>query len=80
MEIIGKVDSGEKHLQMPGTIIKTQCPKCGLKTEMELIGQIYYPGDDREIREFGFECEDCEENWEIPYKVEVFAKITIEEK
>jgi len=79
MEIIGKVDSGEKRLQMPGTIIKSKCPKCNDEFEMELVDQIYYPGDESEIRVFGFECERCDMDWEIPYKVEVFAKITIAE-
>ncbi len=77
MEIIGKVDSGEKRLQMPGTFIKMKCPKCGHEDEMEMVDQIYYPGDEDEIREFGMECEKCEREFEIPYQIEVFAKITI---
>lgn len=77
MEIIGKVDSGEKHLQMPGTFVPMKCPKCSHENKLEMVDQIYYPGDEREIREFGIECEKCETEFEISYQVEVFAKITI---
>ena len=77
MEIIGKVDSGEKRLQMPGTFVTMKCPECGHKEQIEIIDRIYYPNDDNEIREFGIECEKCETEFTIPYQVEVFAKITI---
>lgn len=77
MEITGKVDSGEKRLQMPGTFVEMKCPECGDSWQMEMIDQIYYPGDDSEDRKFYGECEKCDINWEVPYKVEVFAKITL---
>ena len=77
MEIIGKVISGVKRLQMPGTFIKMKCPKCGDSWEIEMIDKIYYPDEDREDLNFYGECEKCETDWEVPYKVEVFAKITL---
>ena len=76
MEIIGKVDSDEKRLQMPGTFVKMKCPKCGHEYDYEMIDAIYYPGIDEEHRFYG-ECEKCGEEWEVFYQIEVFAKITI---
>jgi len=78
MEIIGKVDSDEKRLQMPGTFVKMKCPKCGKEYDYEMIDAISYPGID-EAHQFYGECE-CGEMWEVPYKIEVFARITIEDK
>ena len=77
MEIIGRVDSSEKRLQMPNTFVKMKCPKCGDEWDMEMIDQIYYPDDESEDRSFSGYCEKCEIDWEIPYQIEVFAKITI---
>ena len=77
MEITGKVDSGEKRLQMPGTFIKMKCPDCGHEDKLELVDQIYYPGDDDDNRCFAIECKKCEVEFDLPYRIEVFAKITI---
>lgn len=80
MEIIGKVDSDEKRLQMPGTFVMMKCPKCGEEYELEMVDQIMYPGSSEPHCFYG-ECEiengGCENHWEVPYHVEVFAKIII---
>jgi DNA-directed RNA polymerase subunit M/transcription elongation factor TFIIS len=76
MEITGKVNSNEKRLQMPGTFVTMKCPKCGEEYELEMVDHIMYPGADEPHCFYG-ECEKCEDYWQVPYTVEVFAKITI---
>ncbi len=76
MEIIGKVDTDEKRLQMPGTFITLKCPQCETEYKLELVDQIHYPCSDEKHIFYG-ECEKCETYWEVPYQVEVFTKITI---
>lgn len=80
MEIIGKVESGEKRLQMPGTFVKMKCPKCGEEYDLEVVDQIMYPGYEEPHCFYG-ECETenggCGSYWQVPYQIEVFAKITI---
>jgi len=80
MEIIGKVDSDEKRLQMPGTFVKMKCPKCGQEYDLEMEDRIYYLGHNEPHCFYG-ECEEenggCGHYWEVPYQIEVFAKITI---
>ena len=74
--ITGSVDvSGIKRFQMPGTCIKFKCPKCGRETDVELIDQIYYPGDDREEHSVAIECEGCDYEAEIVRKIEVVSVI-----
>lgn len=72
--IKAKVDSREKRLQMPGTFIDIACSICGKVQKVELVDQIYYPG---EGKPHGLAIECCDKETEIEVKVDIFAEITI---
>lgn len=70
--ITGSLDvSGIKRFQMPETMIKIKCPKCGYVIDIPLIDQIYYPAEDE--HNVAFECENCD--IEIVRKIDIISTI-----
>lgn len=74
MEVItGNVDlEGIKRFQVPDAVVKIKCPKCGEVAEIELVDQIYYPGESAN-HSVCFECEKCD--IEIERKIEIVSVI-----
>jgi phage FluMu protein Com len=59
-QITGKLRLDMKRMQMPGTFVPIKCPKCGTVTQVEIIDQIEYPGDEDESHTIGMQCCVCD--------------------
>ncbi len=71
-EIIGNLDiSRIKRLQMPETTILIECPKCHEVMDVQLIDQLYYPGEGG--CSVSFECEKCD--IEVNRKIDIVSVV-----
>ena len=71
--VIGSLELSMKRMQMPGTFIPVKCPVCGEVAQVEIIDQIYYPGEENPDHGICIECEECDV--EVERKIDIVSVI-----
>lgn len=76
-----------KRLYLPGIIVKSACPKCGIRQEQDLDENYISSPTLGEVEEIYFSCDRevkdgkyCEGEWSVPIVLELKVRLATEEE